>query len=256
METLQRKHRALYASARDALSEWEGAQSALTSLVGTVCNILPRLRLLAADDSFAGLDAADALPELCRRKQMAAFDSVLRSVHEQVRAVRVSDCHVVVLTQSAARCSRRGGAPPGETGCRRQRAAAGAATRGCLCRCHVTRSAGTAPASCAGWWRSPRRRAVARGRRGGASGASWGLGDAAVADLCVAGSGRPVAHVPRRACAEGTPTRQRRPRCCLTMRRFNTQAALVKSISPSTPERDALSLQVRVRGPLHGGRRR
>ena len=90
MEALQRKQRALYASARDALSEWEGAQSALTSLVGTVCNILPRLRLLAADASFAGLDA-DGLPELCRRKQMAAFDSVLRSVHEQVRVVRVSD---------------------------------------------------------------------------------------------------------------------------------------------------------------------
>ena len=87
MEALQRKQRALYASARDALSEWEGTQSALASLVGTVCNMLPRLRLLAADASFAGLDAGDALPELCRRKQMAALDSVLRNIHEQVRAV-------------------------------------------------------------------------------------------------------------------------------------------------------------------------
>lgn len=87
MDALQRKQRGLYASARDALSEWESAQSALASLVGTACNILPRLRLLAEDNAFAGLDAGDRLPELCRRKQMAALDSVLRSAHEQARAV-------------------------------------------------------------------------------------------------------------------------------------------------------------------------
>lgn len=85
MDALQRKQRALYAAARDALSEWESAKSALASLVGTVRNILPRLRLLAADASFAGLDADDTLPELCRRKQMVALDNVLRSAHEQVR---------------------------------------------------------------------------------------------------------------------------------------------------------------------------
>ena len=125
MEALQRKQRTLYASARDALSEWEGAQTALTSLVGTVCNILPRLRLLAADASFAGLDT-DVLPELCRRKQMAAFDSVLRDAYEQVRAVRVNDSHLVSLTLRSAGRARCCGAPPGETGSRRQRAASGA----------------------------------------------------------------------------------------------------------------------------------
>ena len=86
MDALQRKQRALYASARDALSEWESARSALSSLVGTTCNIVPRLRLLAQDAAFVGLDADDTLPELCRRKQVAALDSVLRSAHEQVRA--------------------------------------------------------------------------------------------------------------------------------------------------------------------------
>ena len=126
MEALQRKQRTLYASARDALSEWEGAQTALTSLVGTVCNILPRLRLLAADASFAGLDtASDVLPELCRRKQMAAFDSVLRDAYEQVRVVRVNDSHLVSLTLRSAGRARCCGAPPGETGSRRQRAASG-----------------------------------------------------------------------------------------------------------------------------------
>jgi hypothetical protein len=85
MDALQRKQRALYASARDALSEWESARSALASLAGTACNILPRLRLLGEDAVFAGLDVGDSLPELCRRKQMAALDSVLRSAHEQVR---------------------------------------------------------------------------------------------------------------------------------------------------------------------------
>jgi len=86
MDALQRKQRALYASARDALGEWASAQSALTSLVGTACNVLSRLRFLAADSSFSGLNGEDTLPELCRRAQMAALDGVLRSAHEQVSA--------------------------------------------------------------------------------------------------------------------------------------------------------------------------
>ena len=40
----------------------------------------------------------------------------------------------------------------------------------------------------------------------------------------------------------------------LTLLRFNPQAALVKSICPSTPEQELLSLQVRARGSCIGGR--
>ena len=99
MDALQRKQRGLYASARDALSEWESVQSALASLVGTACNILPRLRLLAQVGAFAGLDAGHMLPELCRRKQMAALDSVLRSAHEQARAVCARAVAVFLLSR-------------------------------------------------------------------------------------------------------------------------------------------------------------